>query len=169
MRKFDKDELCHHIRSKERERRKSATNKSHTSLGARRLGRDHLDEIDNVGMVERLENLNLANGRDREPFLLIVHAHFFQRHHFARRFLAGQVHFSISPLSHLLQLFENVDCSANGEAGVFFSSFLSRLTVATHGPLAVLRHHRRSFHLLIGPAAPRSQAEARSLDTKGNT
>jgi len=62
-------------------------------------------------VVQLLEDLNLADGCDREALSLVVHADLLERHDFLRLLLLRHEHLPVGALPDLLELFEAVDAA----------------------------------------------------------
>ena len=65
---------------------------------------DNLLEPDHVRVLEPLEQLDLPDRRDWEPFALVVHAHALERHERAVADVAGEVDLAVRALADLPEL-----------------------------------------------------------------
>jgi hypothetical protein len=79
---------------------------------------DDLLELDNVLVVELLQNLDLAYGRDGEAFALVVHADLLERDDLVRLRLLGHVNLPVGALADLLELLEAVDAAGAPRGGL---------------------------------------------------
>lgn len=57
-------------------------------------------------MVQALQDLDLANGSDRETLLLVVHAHFLQGHNLSSAFFFRHKDLAVCAFSNLLNVLE---------------------------------------------------------------
>mmetsp|Transcript_47468 Transcript_47468/g.154062 ORF Transcript_47468/g.154062 Transcript_47468/m.154062 type:complete len:242 (-) Transcript_47468:444-1169(-) len=76
-----------------------------------RIGGHNLVQANDVLVVEHLEDLDLADGRDREALLLVVHPHPLERHNLTRLARARLVHLAVRPLPNLLHLLVQLDAA----------------------------------------------------------
>ena len=65
---------------------------------------DNLLEPDHVRVLQPLEQLDLPDRRDREPFALVVHPHSLERDERPVADVASQVDLAVGPLADLPQL-----------------------------------------------------------------
>jgi hypothetical protein len=68
------------------------------------VGAHDLFEADDVLVVEALEQFDLADGRNRKPLLLVVHAHPLERDERPVPLVAREVDLAVRPFPDLAQL-----------------------------------------------------------------
>ena len=69
---------------------------------------DNLDHVDNVGMLQLSQDLDLADGRDRETFFLVLQLHALQGDQLLSLDVARFEDFAISALADYLQPLEHL-------------------------------------------------------------
>ena len=67
------------------------------------LRADNLPQVDDVGVVQILEQLNLADGCDGKALLLCVHPDLLQRHLISVPLVSCQIHLHANGLSNCLR------------------------------------------------------------------
>lgn len=81
------------------------------------LAHRHLPELDDVRMLQRSQEVNLANAADANALAQFLHAHPLQRQNFAAFAVPGAVDDAVGALAHAVQLLVLTYMAALAELG----------------------------------------------------